>query len=583
MAIIYQILNTENQKMFIGYTSKKTPEQALKYWMNNCSKKVFAEYEIAKDVKKYGKQVFTVRPIADAASDGEAQEITDNFIIQYDTLEPNGYNKNFVGIRKRNPDYYEKNSKDITPIVSINGELSVGEKSLLENEMKDLYGINNLVAPTNNINLGTKDTIDGLRQLADDLEKYGNIDVMSVIPKKLNKEIGTNGERLIELLNNRIMLNPDREYIVVPSDSILCIKCGKYKVKDVDFYNHIDETATYDGVIHICKDCLSLYSEQIYEICKNPLYTMISICQLMNVAFVQEVAEKAAEQWERNKDNPKEIGKYYFSDLKFGWAKRKDSPQTLLEFRNSHFVGDIFSFEEYHPLMPKVMIKDLNKNLIQEKIKGDKNIVENMEQKWGKGFTAEEYEAMEEEFTKLEKFLGKKTDLHIEALKKYIIYNSKEKSALAEGRDLKEVKEWSALADKAAENAQLKIKQLSGDFGDGVDSFAQLAEVVEEYYSAIPTLPKARKMPYDDMDFLIWQNVNYIRRLEGKPEASYEDIYNFYDVELTKKMKDSGMTDDQIAKAKEERNAVFRDLSDTYQEPLWLLPTLGDDEEEDEE
>ena len=109
MAIIYQILNTENQKMFIGYTSKKTPEQALKYWMNNCSKKVFAEYEIAKDVKKYGKQVFTVRPIADAASDGEAQEITDNFIIQYDTLEPNGYNKNFVGIRKRNPDYYEKN------------------------------------------------------------------------------------------------------------------------------------------------------------------------------------------------------------------------------------------------------------------------------------------------------------------------------------------------------------------------------------------------------------------------------------------------------------------------------------------
>ena len=87
------------------------------------------------------------------------------------------------------------------------------------------------------------------------------------------------------------------------------------------------------------------------------------------------------------------------------------------------------------------------------------------------------------------------------------------------------VKEWSALADKAADNAQLKIKQLSADFGEGVDSFAQLAETVEEYYSAIPTLPKARKMPYDDMDFIIWQVVNYIRRLEGKPETTYEEVY----------------------------------------------------------
>ena len=280
------------------------------------------------------------------------------------------------------------------------------------------------------------------------------------IPKKLNEELEANGEKLTELLNRRIMLNPEKEYIVAPSDATLCIRCGRFKNKDIDFYMHIDEAATFDGIIHICKDCLAAYSEQIYDVCKNPLYSMISLSQLSNVAFVQEAAEKAAEQWERNKDNPKELAKYYFAELKYSWMRKKDSPQTLLEFRNSHFVGDIFSFEEYHPLMPKVMIKDLNKNLIQEKIKGDKNIVENMEQKWGKGFTAEEYEAMEEEFTKLEKFLGKKTDLHIEALKKYIIYNSKEKSALAEGRDLKEVKEWSALADKAAENAQLKINEI---------------------------------------------------------------------------------------------------------------------------
>ena len=579
MTTIYKIVNTENNRMFIGYTSKKTPEEALVYWMRNCGKKIFAEYEIAKDVKKYGKGVFKAEYLTSAPTDSEAQEIVDRYIDTFNTLEPDGYNKSYAGIRKMNPNYYD-NKEDKT-IISIDNNLSIGEKTILEDEMRSLYGLDNLVTPTLKKNIATKEVIDGLRELANDLEKYGNIDVLSVIPRKVNDELENNGKTITKILDRRANLNLDKEYIITPSDSVLCTKCGKYKIGEVDFYSHIDATSTFDGWIHICKDCLSNYSEQIYEICKNPLYTMISISQITNVAFVQEVAERASEQWERNKDNPKEIAKYYFSELKFNWARKKDSPKTILEFRNSHFVGDIFSFEEYHPAMPKVFIKDLNQGLVKEKIKGDKTIVENLEQKWGKGFTAEEYESMEEEFNKLEKFLGKKTDLHIEALKKYIIYSSKEKTALAEGKDLKEVKEWSSLADKAAENAQLKIKQLSGDFGDGVDSFAQLAETVEEYYSAIPTLPKARKMPYDDMDFIIWQTVNYIRRLEGKPETSYEDVYYFYDEELTKKMRDSGMTDDQIEKAKAERNAVFKDLSDNYQEPLWLLPTLGEDEDDE--
>lgn len=580
MIAIYRIINTETKKSFIGCTSK-TIEDALKSWMRNCGRKNFADYDITKDFKKYGKGAFTVELLQMAESNGDAQEIADEFIITYNTLEPNGYNRNYLGIRKRNPDYYDKR-KDQNNINSSDGHLSAGEKNILKKEMTSLYGIENLVTPSEGKNMATKETIEGLRQLANDLEKYGNTDVISVIPKKLNTELETNSVGISKVLAKRNLLNPDKEYVIVPEGNIQCIKCGKYYAKDMEFYTHIDKEITCDGYIHICKRCIANYCNVIYEMCNNMLYTLISLCQILNIVFVQEVAEKATEQWIRNKDKPTEIGKYYFSELKYVWAKRKETPSTLMEFRNSHFVGDIFSFEQYNPATPKVFIKELNQNLVEEKMKNDKNTIENLEQKWGKGFTSEEYESMEEEFNKLEKFLGKKTDLHIEALKKYIIYNSKEKMALAEGKDLKEVKEWSALADKAAENAQLKIKQLTGDFGDGVDSFAQLAETVEEYFSAIPTLPKARKMPYDDMDFLIWQIVNYIRRLEGKPETTYEDVYNFYDEELTKKMRDAGMTDEEIIKAKDQRNAVFKDLSDAYQEPLWLLPTYNEDEDDEE-
>ena len=88
-------------------------------------------------------------------------------------------------------------------------------------------------------------------------------------------------------------------------------------------------------------------------------------------------------------------------------------------------------------------------------------------------------------------------------------------------------------------------------------------------------------MPYDDIDFLIWEQVNYLRRLEGKPETSYEEVYQFIDDELTKKMIDKGFTDEQIAKEKEKRNAVFNDLSDNYNEPLWMVPDEDEDDDED--
>lgn len=90
-------------------------------------------------------------------------------------------------------------------------------------------------------------------------------------------------------------------------------------------------------------------------------------------------------------------------------------------------------------------------------------------------------------------------------------------------------------------------------------------------------------MPYDDIDFIIWEAVNYNRRLEGKPETTYEEVYNFIDEELTKKMVDLGFTEEQIQKEKEKRNATFNDLADNYIEPLWMIPDEDEEDEDDEE
>ena len=105
--VIYKITNNINKKSLISYTFKKTQKEVLAYWMRNCGKKIFAEYEITKDVKKYGKSVFYITSLEEIEDSSESFEIIDELIDTFNTLEPDGYNKSYAGIRKLNPNYYD--------------------------------------------------------------------------------------------------------------------------------------------------------------------------------------------------------------------------------------------------------------------------------------------------------------------------------------------------------------------------------------------------------------------------------------------------------------------------------------------
>ena len=67
------------------------------------------------------------------------------------------------------------------------------------------------------------------------------------------------------------------------------------------------------------------------------------------------------------------------------------------------------------------------------------------------------------------------------------------------------------------------------DLEGGINSFSELAQAIEQAVDVIPIMPQFRYKPNDAIDFLIWCFVNYLRRLEDKPECSYEDVYRFYD------------------------------------------------------
>ena len=74
----------------------------------------------------------------------------------------------------------------------------------------------------------------------------------------------------------------------------------------------------------------------------------------------------------------------------------------------------------------------------------------------------------------------------------------------------------------------------------GISSFSEFFQKVERTKDVIRILPKYRYRPNDALDFVIWCFINYCRRLEGKTECAYEDVYKFYDEKVAEYIQQYG-------------------------------------------
>jgi hypothetical protein len=198
--------------------------------------------------------------------------------------------------------------------------------------------------------------------------------------------------------------------------------------------------------------------------------------------------------------------------------------------------------------------------------------INKLQEKYGYGFTDEEYLNFERKYKKLSRGYKEKTELHTERLLTYITHKVKEEMSTAAGQ-VGEAEKWAKLAQADATAAKLNVSQLSkSDITGGIDLLPQLVEAVEQHASLIPLLPKVLEQPYDDADLIMWANVNYLRHLEDKPFIQYRDIWNFYDKMIEEHYRQKGFNDVQIKEEKVKRNNIFRDLGDVYIEPLYEHP-----------
>ena len=323
-------------------------------------------------------------------------------------------------------------------------------------------------------------------------------------------------------------------------EKISCAACAELKPPSNYYtsYNAIHQT----GRIPYCKECLKKMI--VLENGNVHIEKLKETLRLIDRPFLYSI-------WKSSIDEPGDTFGVYIKNI------------GMLQYRNLGWADSRFL-----PELTNEINYDTSLNSEREN-KQNFRITDDIFDKWGYGYSNDEYMYFEKKWHKLIDNYGEKTSLHVEGLKTYIRFRVKEEIATAKG-DVKDAKDWASLANSAATAAKINVLQLSkSDISGGVDLLPQLFEAVESGVGIIPILPNLKEQPYDDADLIIWAVINYCRRLEDKPRIEYRDIWMFYDEMLNEYYQQRGLSDDAVQEEKRKRNNVFRNIGDVYKEPIY--------------
>lgn len=347
-----------------------------------------------------------------------------------------------------------------------------------------------------------------------------------------------------------------------------CTCCNK--VKDLnDFYNSYSESYRYNheferidkskpikdsvitiGQLTVCKECLLGQFKRYYKQFESVSLALRLVCQQYDIYYNDKVIAQQLEKYKDNVDGA--IGRYF------------TMVNSLKQFFEKTYYKDTINEETLDTAIAKPKKRKKHKVILTDQQ------LEEYENKYGFGYTDEEYANFEKRYKRItERGYNEKTSLHSEKLISYIIFKVKGEMELAKG-NISEADKLTKLAQKEATDGKLNVSQLSkSDISGGIDVTAQIFEAVEDEAGVIPWLPQMQMQPNDEADLILWANINYARRLEDKPAVQYRDIWNFYNDMLDEFFDQQGYTEEQKKEFMNARNSNFRDLQQVYLEPVY--------------
>lgn len=164
---------------------------------------------------------------------------------------------------------------------------------------------------------------------------------------------------------------------------------------------------------------------------------------------------------------------------------------------------------------------------LSKKVKNNVSI--KVKDKWGEGFTDDEYRKLEDKYLRYSRSFSVENEAQNDYLIKACIASFKADKAMT-GNSSKEAETWMNIYDKAMKAGKLQPVQLSAsDMLSGVVTFSQFFELVEKS-GFIPPLPNIVR---DDVDYAIWRFINYNRELLDLPPIELGNVVDImtYDYE----------------------------------------------------
>lgn len=318
----------------------------------------------------------------------------------------------------------------------------------------------------------------------------------------------------------------------------------------------------------MCKDCVK---EKAYDPVTNTINenNLKGVLRQIDKPFISKAFKAAVKEY-NNKydgvevppDNRKLIVGYYFKNI-----------QTLKQYKdltwdsglklNALELGNILDTSDMARIVEeeyKWNLANIQNTEVTYPDIGAFRVTSEMRKRFGDGYTIAQYKAMDDKYNFLSESYATLTNLHEEALVTYVKYKVMEEEAIKQG-SVNEAEKWGKLANNAANQAKLSPNQLTAqDLQGGVNSFSEFFSAIEQADDLYEILPKYKENPLDAADFIIYCYTNYIRRLEGKPEVEYKDIWSFYD----SKIKEYDNITDNTTVGNREKINNFIEVPDEY-------------------
>lgn len=306
-----------------------------------------------------------------------------------------------------------------------------------------------------------------------------------------------------------------------PVSKKLCTACGKEKALSRDFYASYNSLHK-DGRIPMCKSCIinSCYNDDGEFDIEN----FKSLLRQLDKPFILDLWYKSMNEVKKNtgSDDVSEdavVGKYFKNTC-------------LQQYRKSTWKDSEFSSSS-----DAIVESSNRKPIYSEKVYhlSSENFVVTQEilRFFGEGYTAKEYETMQRIYNDSKQDYPNISSNQKNLLLRYVRFAAKEEIATSSG-SIVDAEKWSKLANNA-------LQQLNAiDIQGGVTCFSEFFQRFEREQDISRILPEFKYRPNDAPDFIIWCYINYCRRLEGKPEVEYSDVYKFYDEKVAEYLKQYG-------------------------------------------